>query len=229
MQRLTLASLAAAILASGALPAAARDPGQGAAVCDERRFAPDAPTLRIGRTIGSGAILGYFEGDRQGCPETPSACLGTASIMPGAALLLDAARADHVCAIFADGQEARAGWLPRRRIAPAARPVDPAPPLAAWVGTWRQYDNNIVLTREGGRIAAAGEAYWPAKNIMPANEGAFAGAAAPSGRRLQIADAPCEVEMTLAGDFLFVADNRMCGGHNASFLGIFVRRTDASK
>jgi hypothetical protein len=65
--------------------------------------------------------------------------------------------------------------------------VDPAQPLAAWVGTWQQYDNKIVLTRNGDQLSANGEAYWPGKSIMPANEGGFSGTAAPSGRRLHFA------------------------------------------
>jgi hypothetical protein len=134
--------------------------------------------------------------------------------------------------LFADGLEARAGWIPQGRVAPAVLPVDPAPPLAAWVGIWRQRDDKIVLTRVGDRLTANGEAYWPGKSIMPANEGEFSGTAAPSGRRLHFAaDAPdpCVVDLTLAGEFLLANDNRMCGGHNVTFFGIFIRRPEHPK
>ena len=179
--------------------------------CDERSFIPDEATLRLGRAIGAGPIrvLG-----------------GMAPIAPGQALLLGASRPGSVCALFANGLEARAGWVPQGRIAPAALSVDPAPPLAAWVGTWRQYDNKFVLTRAGDRLSAKGEAYWPGKSIMPANEGEFSGTATPSGRRLHFAADPCLVNLILAGEFLFVDDNRMCGGHNAAFSGIFIRRPE---
>ncbi|HEV2301525.1 MAG TPA: hypothetical protein VGR91_08145, partial [Stellaceae bacterium] len=229
MQRITLLSLIAAGLVSAALPASAGGPAKGGLSCDERSFTPDNSTLRPGRTIGPARVQAYFQGARQDCPESLAACSDTASIMPGEALLLGAARAGYVCAIFADGPEARAGWIAQRRIAAAPRPVDPGPPLAAWLGRWRQYDNRIALTRAGGRIAADGQAYWPGKSIMPANEGAFSGSASPSGRRLHIAAGLCEVDMTLAGYFLFAEDNRMCGGHNASFTGIFIRRPDAPR
>jgi|SRR6516162_4987370 len=76
------------------------------------------------------------------------------------------------------------------------------------------------------RLSAKGEAYWPGKSIMPANEGEFSGTATPSGRRLHFAADPCLVNLILAGEFLFVDDNRMCGGHNASFSGIFIRRPE---
>lgn len=212
-----VAPLAAIQMVTAAVPEMAAGAKNGGAACDERSFAPDDATLRMGRAIGVGRIrvLG-----------------GTAPIVPGQALLLGASRPGYVCALFANGLEARAGWVPQGRVAPAALSVDPAPPLAAWVGTWRQYDNKIVLNRVGDRLSATGEAYWPGKSIMPANEGEFSGSAAPSGRYLHFATetpVPCLVDLILAGEFLFAEDNRMCGGHNAAFTGIFIRRPEHRK
>jgi hypothetical protein len=213
---IAIAPLTAILLTTTAVFAVAAATDDDVA-CDERSFAPDDATLRIGQAIGTGRIrvLG-----------------GTAAITRGQALLLGASRPGYVCALFASGLEARAGWIPRGRVAPAVLSVDPAPPLAAWVGTWRQYDNKIILTRDGDRLSANGEAYWPGKSIMPANEGKFSGTAAPSGRRLNFAGGgpdPCLVDLTLAGEFLFVDDNRMCGGHNAVFSGIFIRQPERIK
>jgi len=89
-------------------------------------------------------------------------------------------------------------------------------------------DNKIVLTRVGDRLSANGEAYWPGRSIMPADEGAFSGTAAPSGRRLHFSADPCLVDLTLAGEFRFADDNRMCG-HDATFSGIFIRRPEHTK
>ena len=50
-----------------------------------------------------------------------------------------------------------------------------------------RYDNEIVLKQIGDSVAADGEAYWPGKTVMPANEGEFAGSAKPSGNRLHFA------------------------------------------
>ena len=213
----TVAPLAAILVIIAAVPAIAAEPKNDGGACDERSFAPDDATLRAGRATGMGRIRVHG---------------GTALIVPGQALLLGASRPGYVCALYASGLEARAGWIPQRRIAPAALLVDPAPPLAAWVGTWQQYDNKIVLTRVGDRLSASGEAYWPSKSIMPANEGEFSGTAAPSGRRLHFAtDAPdpCLVDLTLAGEFLFADDNRMCGGHNVAFAGIFIHWHERTK
>jgi hypothetical protein len=213
--RIAIAPLTA-ILLTTAVPAVAEAKDDGV-TCDERSLAPDDATLRIGQAIGTGRIrvLG-----------------GTAAIARGQGLLLGPSRPGYVCALFTNGVEARAGWVPQSLLAPAVRSVDPAPPLAAWVGTWRQHDNKIVLTRVGDRISVNGEAYWPGKSVMPANEGEFSGTAAPSGRSLHFAgDGPdsCLVDLTLAGEFLFAGDNRMCGGHNAVFSGVFVRRPKRTK
>ena len=89
-------------------------------------------------------------------------------------------------------------------------------------------DNKIVLTRVGDRLSANGEAYWPGRSIMPADEGAFSGTTAPSGRRLHFSADPCLVDLTLAGEFRFADDNRMCG-HDAAFSGIFIRRPEHTK
>ena len=99
-------------------------------------------------------------------------------------------------------------------------------PFRHWLGTWRHYDDKIVLKHAGDILNAEGEAYWPGKNVMPANEGALAGTAKPAGNRLHFGGGAqgCEVDMALAGSFLVVADNHGCGGHNVSFTGIYTRR-----
>jgi hypothetical protein len=213
---IAVAPLTAILMMTAAVSTVAEAKDDGV-VCDERSFASDDATLHVGQAISTGRIrvLG-----------------GTVRIVPGQALLLSASRTGYVCALFANGLEARADWVPQAGVGPAVRSVDPAPALAAWVGTWRQYDNKIVLTRVGDRLTANGEAYWPAKSIMPATEGEFSGTAAPSDRSLHFAGDgpdPCLVDLTLAGEFLLVEDNRMCGGHNAVFSGVFMRRPERRK
>jgi nucleotidyltransferase/DNA polymerase involved in DNA repair len=74
---------------------------------------------------------------------------GTAPIVPRQALLQYESRPGYICALFANGLEARAGWAPQGHIAPATLSVDPAPPLSLRVGIWRQDHNKIALTRVG--------------------------------------------------------------------------------
>jgi hypothetical protein len=207
---------AAAITA--AAPALAGEVAAPAMPCTQ--LLPDNADLRLGDLTGSGPVA--FLRDGPNCPGPGAACRSKVFARPGHTLLLGHARADYVCAF--DARTDMTGWLPQQRV--VARPIDAAPPLADWIGTWRLYDNRIVLKRDGDGVGAEGEAYWPGKNIMPANEGSFGGTAKPAGNRLHFADEPqgCTVDLTLAGPFLVVADNRECGGHNVSFTGIYTRR-----
>jgi hypothetical protein len=215
----TAAVLLCTVVASAAAPPAlAAETTEPNAPCNELR--PDEPNLRLGRVTGGGPVA--FLSDGPGCPGPAAACRTKFSARLGQTVLLGRSRSGYVCAF--DAGRDLTGWLPQQRV--AAQPIDPAPPLAAWVGTWRLYDNSIVLKQAGESLEAEGEAYWPSKSKMPANEGAFDGTAKPSGNRLHFGDdrQGCEVDLALAGPFLLVADNQGCGGHNVSFTGIFSRR-----
>lgn len=207
-----------AAVAIAAPPALAADAAEPDASCNQ--ILPDEPNLRLGQIIGATPVA--LLNDAPNCPGPAAACRTKFFVHPGQTVLLGRSRADYVCAF--DARTDSRGWLPQQRV--AARPIDPSPPLAAWLGIWRRYDHEIVLKQIGDSVAADGEAYWPAKNIMPANEGEFAGSAKPSGNRLHFGDDAqgCVVDMTLAGSSLVVADNHGCGGHNVSFTGIFTRR-----
>jgi len=193
------------------------------AACHE--FRPDDVNLRTGQVTGSGPAA--FLNDGPGCPGPATACRTKSSVRPGQTVLLGKSRGDYVCAF--DGRISSIGWLPLQRVTP--QPIETAPPLAAWVGIWRFYDDRIVLKQAGDSVEAAGEAYWPGKSIMPANEGGFGGAAKPSGNRLHFGDDPqgCAVDLSLAGPFLVAADNKECGGHNVSFTGIYTRRGNPAR
>ena len=210
--------LCTVVVSAAAPPALAAETTEPNAPCNELR--PDEPNLRLGQVTGGGPVA--FLSDGPGCPGPAAACRTKFSARPGQTVLLGKSRPDHVCAF--DGRTDMTGWVPQQRV--AARPLDPAPPLAAWVGTWRLYDNRIVLKQVGESLQAEGEAYWPSKSKMPANEGAFEGTAKASGNRLHFGDdrQGCEVDLALAGLFLLVADNQGCSGHNVSFSGIFTRR-----
>jgi hypothetical protein len=222
LRRAALGSLFATVLIAAANPAMAADAADGGLRCIERNFAADGAELRLGRATGAGRT--QLLGDGAGCPGPAAACRSSAFASPGQALLLGLSRPRYVCAFAAGRMPGNVGWIPVGRLQPATQPVDPTPPLASWLGTWRQGDDTIALTAAGDRVSAEGDAYWPARNIMPANEGGFAGAAAPSGNRLRIVAQDCGVEMILAGRFLVVTDNQMCGGRNVSFYGIYFRK-----
>jgi hypothetical protein len=211
--------LVAAALLAAPRPAIADDERSR---CNERNFAAADAALRLGQATAAGRT--QLLGEGLGCPGPGSACRNGAFARAGQALLLGLSRPGYVCAFATRRMPGNVGWIPVTRLAPAASPIDLSPPISAWRGEWRQGDDAITLTAEGDQIAADGEAYWPGRNIMPANEGAIAGTAAPAGNRLRIVADDCAVEMILAGPFLVVTDNQMCGGHNVSFSGIYSRK-----
>jgi len=215
--------LYAVVVSAGVPQALAAETTEPGAPCNE--LLPDEPNLRLGQVVGAGTVA--FLRDGPDCPGSAAACRTKFAARPGQTVLLGGSRGDYVCAF--ESHSGSTGWLPQQRI--AARPFDPAPPLAAWTGTWRLYDNSIVIKRTGDSVEADGEAYWPGKNIMPANEGEFSGTAKPSGNRLHFGDESqgCTVDLALAGPFLVAADNRGCGGHNVSFTGIYSRRGRESR
>ena len=163
--------LATAVIAA-ANPAIAADGGDGGPRCTERSFASDDMALRLGRATGAGRT--HLLGDGTGRLGPGAACRSTAFAAPGQALLLGPSRPGYVCAFVAGRMPGNVGWIPVARLAASTQPIDPTPPLASWLGRWRLGDDTIVLTAEGDQISAEGDAYWPDKHIMPANEGAFA-------------------------------------------------------
>jgi hypothetical protein len=109
---IAIGPLTAILVMTAAVPAVAAGAKDDGGACDERSFAPDdatlqhcnTATLRVGRAIRTGRIR----------------VLGAkAPIVPGQALLLGASRPGYVCALFASGLEARAGWVPLGRVATA--------------------------------------------------------------------------------------------------------------
>src|ERR1700730_7079522 len=155
--------LCAVVVSAGPPHALAAETTEPGAPCNE--LLPDEPDLRLGQVVGAGTVA--FLRDGPDCPGSAAACRTKFTVRPGRTVLLGRSRGDYVCAF--ERQSGSTGWLPQQRI--AARPFDPAPPLAAWTGTWRLSDNKILLKPAGDSVEADGEAYWPGQNIMPAHEG----------------------------------------------------------
>lgn len=203
-------------------------PGAAAAQSETCRGEQDflnATELQLGR-VAAGQHP-YLQSDTADCPGPDAKCRIGRPLSPGQVSLLGKVRPGYVCVLTAAAVGTAAGWLATHAVGPATAPVDAAPPLAAWTGTWWLYDNRITLRRQDDTILVNGEAYWPAKDIMPANQGGLSGTAKPSGNRLHIAEGSptdCETDLLLAGPFMIVGDNRNCGGHNVSFSGVYTRR-----
>jgi hypothetical protein len=125
------------------------------------------------------------------------------------------------------------GWMLANRLQPVQ--PDLHPPAAAWTGTWtplglkkqpRDASTKLVISAGAakGSLKVSGEAYWfgaivNGERVM--HDGAVEGEGQPVENRLQIAEGPCEVNLSLVGGFLNVQDNRECGGMNVTFTGVW--------
>ena len=180
---------------------------------------------KIGRAqvIGKGRLV--LLDDAPGCPAQTTKCrANTTSVAAGAELLTGHRLGAYVCAF--DPVKDNAGYVESARLKPL--PVDASPPLKAWVGAWRQYDDKIELTAKGASLVVSGEAYWPSAHAANANEGDLSGTATPKGAVVVFADSSdpdaCRATLRLVGDVLVAADNQNCGGMNVSFSGVYRRK-----
>jgi hypothetical protein len=176
--------------------------------------------------VTPGDRLGFLS-DTDGCPSEAAKCRGRAYVLAGNVLATGHEHGPYVCAFFPNRVGGTAGWAPRARLAPMAFPAAPAP--AAWAGHWADGDDTIDLAVKAGAIEASGQAYWPSAN-PPLSErpggpnlGDLSAKARPAANHASFTDDPCTAAMTLAGDYLIVADNGQCGGMNVRFDGVYRR------
>jgi len=199
------------------------------AMCRNGIFPSQEKTFGLAMVIG--APRTYLRSDIPPCPDDSAACRGRAYVLPRDTVITSVASDRYVCAFFARPGGGSAGYVRRDEIAPQPAPANP--PLAAWLGTWRDGDNSIALSGGGGKLMAKGEAYWPSAypsaKSRPGgpNIGDMGGTAAPTGNTVVFAgDTPdeCRVVLTLLPPFLLAADNMKCGGMNVSFSGVYRKR-----
>jgi hypothetical protein len=198
-------------------------------ICRNGIFPRQETTFGLATVIG--APRTHLRSDIAPCPDESTACRGRAYVLPRDTVITGVASRIYVCAFFAGPGGGSAGYVRQDEIAPQPAPANP--PLAAWLGTWRDDDNSIALSGDGGKLTANGEAYWPSTHpsakARPGgpNIGDMGGTAAPTGNTVGFAgDTPdeCRVVLTLLPPFLLAADNMKCGGMNVSFSGVYRKR-----
>jgi hypothetical protein len=192
--------------------------------CRNGMFAEENTTFGLARIVGKGKSR-FYE-DMKGCPVATAACLQKSYVLPGDRVVTGRSKGEFVCAFYPNKVGGSAGWMPRSRL--AAIRVDPAPPLARWLGRWSEYDNWVRFTRKRNGLHVEGEAFWPSANpplsVRPGgpNMGGVVGPVTVSGNRAF--EPECKVSFHLLGDILVVADpSRHCDGMNVAFTGVYQR------
>lgn len=129
------------------------------------------------------------------------------------------------CAYLQQNKGAGPGWVKTSDIRDV--PVDPAPPLGAWVGTWAngRARIRIAASKTEGNLHLTGEADWHGGSGV-VHTGDFEGDASPQGNHLHFVEAgadSCTVDLTSIGRYIVANDNGSCGGMNVRFWGIWKR------
>jgi hypothetical protein len=68
------------------------------------------------------------------------------------------------CAFFPNKVGGSAGWVDRSKLQPLPVAV---PSLQDWAGHWKDGDNGLRITVQGGQLHVDGDAYWPSANPTP--------------------------------------------------------------
>ena len=197
--------------------------------CDGLAQQSSFGTLDIGR-VKAGIAKVLFQADCAGVG--PNSCLSTAYVVPGDVVLFGKAVEESVCAAYVDAKgRTTTGLLARERLEP------PVPQLlnlpVELLGTWRRTEARIEIKRKGadGMMSFAGDATYGsfdkgrvARGAVNIGEFAFDkkpltnAVSSPTPK-----DSACHVAMLALGPYLVVEDNRMCGGVNVSFTGVYRR------
>ncbi|HEX4846955.1 MAG TPA: hypothetical protein VFV30_02330 [Novosphingobium sp.] len=212
--------IAGAVLALGqAAPAFAGD-----GFCRNGIFTEQNPAFGLARISGQGKAR--FYDDMNGCPSVGPSCQQKTYVVPGDRVVTGRSLGQFVCVYFPNGVGGTAGWMPRSRL--TALPVNPRPPLTAWLGRWADNDNWVRFSRAGSGLKAEGMAYWPGANPSPEdrpggpNTGEIAGLLRLSGNRA--VEPECQVTFHLLNDILIAVDPvRRCDGMNVTFSGVYQR------
>ena len=201
----------ALLLAAVCLPSAAQDRPPG--VCSFQGFSAHDTLAEIAR-----ATTGY-----RGCA-TAAACVA-AKLAAGDVVTPYHTGGAWTCGYIQQRNGAGPGWVKNSDLRELHG--DPAPPLAAWAGTWTNGDGRILITLSATADALhlAGENQWHGRGDV-VHTGEFEGDARPEGNHLHFVEADagsCTVDLTLIGDYLAVSDNQACGGMNVRFWATWKR------
>ena len=219
-KKLTFSALVGFAMASAASAASAEDTGNPPDWCRNGAFALSQDNIRLAR-VGKRATLVLLDsGQKKGCPQAGVKCsLGGDAAKAGSEILFNGELPGFVCA-YLPAQDGDGGWVAKSDIVVTQPQPTTRPPTSAWVGQWKYgTDTGIDIVLKGGKLDISGN-----DTSADGNEGDFVTKASPKDNRIHVTDnAPCEVWMTLVGNYLVARDNQQCGGMNVSFTGVYTR------
>jgi hypothetical protein len=166
-----------------------------------------------------------------------------AYLVPGNLVIVTAQQGGDVCASYtSEAFVATSGWLPKA----ALEPVTPKPDRSSWIGDWRLGDEHEIKIGAAGRdrLTIEGDASFGGSDpdrvarggvnigtiegrLQMQTEGRITFSLDEDGAPIagaSLADTDtCVIEMWQMPPYLIAADNLMCGGHNVTFTGVYVK------
>ncbi len=198
--------------------------GAADAECRGGDFTEQAGPYRLASVIH--APRAYLREEPSRCGASGPACGGRPYIVPGDVVVTGLMAGQYVYALFHSKTTESAGFLLRSEL--AWKPVVAAMPHSAWIGTWRDGDDEITLRAAGAALAVTGYAFWPSaapSEYQPSpHVGEVSETARPVSNTVVFAGKcvnNCLVLLTLLPPYLLARDNRQCGGMNVSFTGVY--------
>ena len=213
--------LLAALLPASAFASGIADDG----ACRNGAFPSEQSRFALARVVDAPRL--YLLGDMDGCPaKGEPACRQRSYVVNGDTVVTGRDLGAYRCAFFPNRVGGSAGWVDRSKLQPLPVAV---PSLQDWAGNWKDGDNGLRITVQGGQLHVEGDAYWPSANPTPEqrpygpNMGQVEARAAPRGADVEFAEDTCKVRVHSLGEVLIVADNSECGGMNVRFNGVYRR------
>ncbi|HGM6069182.1 TPA: hypothetical protein ACKP39_002881 [Stenotrophomonas maltophilia] len=214
------------VLLAAALPIPAFAAGiAGDGACRNGAFPSEQSQFALARVVGTQRL--YLLGDMDGCPaKGEPACRQRSYVVNGDVVVTGRDLGRYRCAFFPNRVGGSAGWVERSTLQPL--PVA-TPSLQDWAGHWKDGDNGLRISVQGGQLQVEGDAYWPSANPTPEqrpygpNLGQVEARAIPRGADVEFAEDTCRVHVHSLGDVLIVSDNSECGGMNVRFNGVYRR------
>ncbi|MEZ5344613.1 MAG: DUF3298 and DUF4163 domain-containing protein [Pyrinomonadaceae bacterium] len=172
---------------------------------------------------GERSARSYFYEDSDECPEGEN-CRLKSYVVSNDKVIVAEAQNGFYCAWYEPktGSET-VGWIRRHEL--SIESPDLKPGFAQWIGEWESNGNTLRIAKgiQGGNFRITGNAFWRGvgDNI---HIGEVDDTGTPNGNSLNIGGPEkydCRVKMTLVNDLLVVSDNRMCGGVNVTFDGVY--------
>ncbi len=193
-------------------------------ICRNGLYTRQKVDFALARINGKKNSRAYFYKDENDCPNGIN-CRGKAYLIPGDEVIYSRSYSDYACVWYQPQKGSETvGWIKKDRL----NFVKDTKSLA-WIGEWEYAENSITFipTKTSGRYKVKGDALWKGlgDNV---HIGELDFTATAKGGILEGGDGKdkydCQVKMQRIGNFLLVSDNKMCGGVNVSFDGVYLKK-----